>query len=57
MSIAEDSVSYKDSADAVLALAQVMRKAAARICGSEHGVTITGGARRALLGDRARYVE
>ena len=39
------------------ALAQVMRKAAARICSSEHGVTITSSAKQALLGDRARFVE
>jgi hypothetical protein len=39
------------------ALAQVMRKVAAKICSSEHGVAITGSDRRALLGDRARYVE
>jgi hypothetical protein len=39
------------------ALAQVMRRAVSAICRAEHGVTITGSARRALLGDRARFVE
>jgi hypothetical protein len=39
------------------ALAQVIRKVAAKICSSEHGAAITSGDRRALLGDRARYVE